>query len=36
VPADYASAVLENTVSLVATLPVAEDVIEVWKGSATP
>jgi nicotinamidase-related amidase len=35
VPAEYASAVLENTVSLVATLPVAEDVIEVWKGTAT-
>lgn len=34
VPADYAAAVLENTVSLVATLPTAAEVIEVWKGTS--
>lgn len=34
VPADYAAAVLEHTLSLVATLPTADDVIGVWKGAA--
>lgn len=36
VPPDYAAAVLENTVSLVATLPTADEVIEVWKGATAP
>lgn len=30
VPADYANAVLDNTLSLVATLPSTDDVLEAW------
>jgi nicotinamidase-related amidase len=32
VPADYADAVLDNTLSLVATLTTAADLVGVWKG----
>jgi biuret amidohydrolase len=32
VPADYAEAVLENTLSLVATLTTAADLVQAWKA----
>lgn len=33
-PEDYADAVLENTLSLLATLPVTEDVLAAWAADA--
>ncbi|MEJ5254015.1 MAG: cysteine hydrolase [Acidimicrobiales bacterium] len=36
VPEDYARAVLDNTLSLVATLPTTDEVIEAWVSSARP
>src|SRR5436190_449556 len=32
VPPDYAEAVLENTLSLVATLTTSADLVRIWKG----
>jgi hypothetical protein len=31
VPADYADAVLDNTLSLVATLTTSGDLVRIWK-----
>lgn len=33
VPEDYAAAVLDNTLSLIATLPSTDDVLAVWAGA---
>jgi biuret amidohydrolase len=32
IPEDYANAVLDNTISLVATLPSTDEVLAAWKG----
>jgi nicotinamidase-related amidase len=33
VPEDYAEAVLDNTLALVATLPTTDDVVAAWDGT---
>jgi len=33
VPTDYANAVLDNTLALVATLPSTDDVLRAWGAS---
>jgi nicotinamidase-related amidase len=32
IPADYAEAVLDNTLALVATLPTTDDVVDAWRA----
>jgi nicotinamidase-related amidase len=32
VPEEYAQSILDNTLSLVATLPTTEDVVAAWSG----
>jgi biuret amidohydrolase len=32
IPEDYATAVLDNTISLVATLPSTDEVLAAWQG----
>ena len=34
IPVEYAEAVLDNTLSLIATLPSTDDVLAVWAGAA--
>jgi nicotinamidase-related amidase len=33
IPADYATAIVDNTLSLLATLTTTDDLIDVWKQS---
>ena len=33
VPDEYAEAVLDNTISLIATLPTTDAVVEAWAGA---
>ena len=32
IPVEYAEAVLDNTLSLIATLPATDDVLAVWEA----
>jgi biuret amidohydrolase len=36
IPADYAAAVIENTLALLATLTTVDELVAVWAGPATP
>jgi biuret amidohydrolase len=33
IPADYASAIIDNTLSLLATITTTDDLLDVWKQS---